>query len=605
LAEGSADSAVRVVICGRMAVSHSQKWSVLSRLGPHLRKHRLKLGFGVFFSLCSSAFQLATPWVTGKYVIDGLRESITQERLIFYAALIIGLTLLQGVCRFFTRMMIIGVSRNVEYELRNDLFAHLEVLSMPFYQKNKTGELMSRATNDLSNVRMLLGPGIMYPINTILVMAFAIVLMFTISWQLTLLVFLPLPLVSYSVRRFGKKIHDLTEESQAKLADLSARVQESMAGIRVVKAFVQEKQEVAEFEQMNKSLVEKNRELIRVTSVFYPTMELMIGMAVVIVIWLGGRQVIQGTISLGDFVAFTMYLGLLTWPMIALGWVVNLFERGRASMQRLNYILDTAPEVRDTAETISDFQVEGAIEFRNLTFSYNGTPALRNISLSIPKGKTVAIVGATGSGKSTLVQLIPRLYNAPPGSLFIDGVSVERIPLETLRSAIGFIPQDTFLFGETIRENIAFGVESASEAQVRRAAQISNIDDDVQGFPNKYETMVGERGITLSGGQKQRTAISRAVVRDPKILILDDALSSVDTYTEEQILHELKQVMRNRTSILISHRVSTVKEADEIIVLDGGAIVERGTHAELLARGGYYAELHQRQLLEEELAVSE
>jgi ATP-binding cassette subfamily B protein len=476
---------------------------------------------------------------------------------------------------------------------------------MSFFQKNKTGDLMSRITNDLSNVRMLFGPGIMYTANTIVVAVFAVLLMLRINWQLTLLALLPLPAVSLSVRHFGKKIHDLTEQSQGKLADLSARVQESMAGIRVVKAFVQEDHEIREFEEMNRGLVAKNRELIRVQSVFYPTMELMIGLAIVVVIWFGGRQVIQGSMSLGDFVAFNIYLGRLTWPMIALGWVVNLLERGRASMQRLNYILDTVPDVKDDAAAVDDFEVQGSIEFRNLTFAYNGTSTLRNVSLSIPQGKTVAIVGATGAGKSTLVQLIPRLYNAPPDSLFIDGVPIEKIPLAALRSAIGFIPQDTFLFGETIRENIAFGVESATDAQIQRAAEISNIDADVQAFPNKYQTLVGERGITLSGGQKQRTAISRAVIRDPKILILDDALSSVDTYTEEQILRELKHVMRNRTSILISHRVSTVKEADEIIVLDRGEIVERGTHAELLTRDGYYAELHRRQLLEEELAVSD
>jgi len=587
-----------------MAIFVSTKWRVLNRLQPYLFRYRFRLAAGFLCVLLTNMFLLAMPRVMG-FAVDSLQESVTREKLGYWSLLILVLALCEGIFRFFMRRLIIGVSRDVEYSIRNDVFRHLEMLPMSFFQKNKTGDLMSRTTNDLSNVRMLLGPGIMQSSNTIVVALCVIFLMLGINWELTLLALLPLPVVSLSVRHFGKKIHDRTEESQAMLADLSARVQESMAGIRVVKAFVQEKHEIAEFDAMNRALVEKNQELIRVQSVFYPTMEMMIGMAVVIVLWFGGRLVIQRAISLGDFVAFTMYLARLTWPMIALGWVVNLLERGRASMERLNYILDTVPDVKDQSDIVDGFTVLGEIEFRNLSFSFDGTPTLRNISLRIPKGKTVAIVGATGSGKTSLVQLIPRLHNAPPDSLFIDGVPIERIPLATLRSAIGFIPQDTFLFGETIRENIAFGVESATDEQIVRAATVSNIETDVQSFPTKYATMVGERGITLSGGQKQRTAISRAVLRDPRILILDDALSSVDTYTEEQILRELKGVMQNRTSILISHRVSTVKDADEIIVLNEGQIVERGTHAELLARGGYYAELHRRQLLEEELAVSD
>jgi ATP-binding cassette subfamily B multidrug efflux pump len=551
----------------------------------------------------TTSLYLATPWVL-RYAVDSLSESITQEKLLYYAAWIVGLTIGQGIFRFLMRWLMIGVSRRIEYHLREDVFEQLEKLPLSFYQKNRTGDLMSRATNDLSNVRMLMGPGIMYTANTILITVLAMILMVSIDWRLTMVALIPLPLVSFGVRQFGRKIHKLTEESQSKLADLSARVQESLAGIRVVKVFAQEDHERAIFRELNQNLKEKNMGLIRVTSMFFPTMQFAIGFSTVVVLGFGGRQVITGAISLGDFVGFTVYLGMLAFPMIAMGWVINLLERGRASMKRLNYILDTEPDIQDGPEAI-DHEIRGEIEFRNLSFSYNGTRVLDDVSLVIPQGKTLAVVGATGSGKSTLAQLIPRLYNAPPDSLFIDGIPIEKIRLGILRRAIGFIPQDTFLFGETVFENIAFGIEDSSQEQVEEAARISNIYKDIDEFPKAFETMVGERGITLSGGQKQRTAISRAIVRNPKILILDDSLSSVDTETEEQILTELRKMLRDRTSILISHRVSTVKEADEIVVLAKGRIVERGTHDELVSAGGIYADLHQRQLLEEELAVSD
>lgn len=587
-----------------MPVNDPSKWRVLARLSPYLKRHRGRLAAGFVAIVLSNAFQMMGPWVMGR-AVDSLYESVTRNQLLYYAGILVGLTLLEGACRFGSRWWFIGASRDMEYALRSDVFRHLETLPMAFYHRNKTGELMSRATNDLSNVRMLLGPGIMYSLNTVVTVVVAIGFMLWIDWRLTLLSLLPMPIVSVAVRKVGQRINSLTEESQEKLADLSSRVQESMAGVRVVKAFSQEQQEIADFRRLNEELVEKNNQLNRVTSVFYPLMQFVIGLAIVIILWFGGREVVQGTISRGQLVQFIFYLGTLAWPMIALGWVVNLLERGRASMQRLNYMLDTESDIRDTPAVREHFDLKGEIEFRNLSFAYNGKPVLRNISLKIPQGTTVAIVGATGSGKSSLVQLIPRLYNASPDSLFIDGIPIESIPLESLRRAIGFIPQDTFLFGETIRENIAFGVENASDRQVERAATISNILGDIQQFPAGFKTIVGERGITLSGGQKQRTAISRAVIRDPRILILDDALSSVDTYTEEQILRELKSVMKGRTAILISHRVSTVREADEIVVMDRGEIVERGTHDELLGNDGYYAALHQRQLLEEEIEVSE
>ena len=560
---------------------------------------------GLAAVVATAIFRLIAPRVIG-VGIDTVNQAggLTLDQLGFYALVIIGLAIFQGVFQFLTRWLMIGVSRRIEYDLRADVFAHLETLGVSFFHKNFTGDLMSRATNDLSGVRMVLGPGIMYTASTVVTTVIAIGMMLTVDWQLTLVTLLPLPLISYGVRRFGRQIHDLSEQSQQRLAALSARVQEGLAGIRVVKVFRQAGHEREVFDGFNSDLKQKNMELIRVTSLFYPTMQFTIGFATVVVLLFGGRQVVQGAITIGEFVQFTLYLGILAWPMIAVGWVINVVERGRAAMRRLCYILDEKPDIRDSIGARSP-EIIGDIEFRNLSFSHNGTQVLNDISLHVPAGRTLAIVGPTGSGKSTLANLIPRLYNAPPGRLLIDGVPVEEIRVAHLRRAIGYVPQDTFLFGDTIFENIAFGVEHTDITEVTSAAHVSNILSDVEEFPNGFNTLVGERGITLSGGQKQRTTISRAVLRNPRILILDDSLSSVDTYTEEEILKRLRGVMHDRTSILISHRVSTVRHADEIVVLDHGSIIERGTHEELLALGGHYASLHQKQLLEQELETSD
>jgi len=486
-----------------------------------------------------------------------------------------------------------------------------------FYVRNRTGELMSRATNDLNAVRMVLGPGIMYSATTIVTMALAVALMLKLSPILTLWVLLPVPAVVLAVWHFGKLIHDLSEKIQASLATLSARAQENLAGVRVVRAYGQEEAEMRAFDAPNREYVARNIGLIRTWSMFMPGLQAFIGISILLVLWQGGRQVMLGDISLGTLIAFYSYLGLLIWPMVALGWVTNMFQRGAASMGRLNYILKAEPAINDAEARADGTEIRGEIEFRNLTFAYptagnrhapgssEGASAtlavLRDINLYVPAGSTLAIVGPTGSGKTTLAALVARLWEAPPGTLLLDGRPLRQWPLAILRRAIGFVPQDTYLFSETVRENIAFGVEDAPEDRIAEAAQVSSIFGDIQDFPKRFDTLVGERGITLSGGQKQRAALARAVIREPRILILDDALSSVDTDTEEKILRRLKEVMRQRTTILISHRCSTVRHADQIVVLREGHIVERGTHEELLALGGYYYDLYQKQLLEEEL----
>src|SRR5438270_404941 len=577
----------------------------LRPLFPYLKKYRWTLFWGGITVLFNNGLWVLSPQVVRRAVDDLNLHGVTHRRILIYSLLLVGLALGKGVFQFLTRWLVIGVSREIEYDLRNDLFRHLESLSYSHYQKNRTGDIMARATNDLNAVRMLLGPAIMYTANTLVFTAVALVFMWQISPKLTLYAFAPLPIASIIVQYFGRKIHERFERIQAQFSDISARAQENFSGARVIRAYGQEEAEIALFETSNQEYVTRSLPLARLTGMLWPTLELMLGIAVVLVLWIGGREVLLKHMSLGDFVAFNTYIIMLTWPIIALGWVINIFQRGTASMGRINEILVARPEITDVA-VAPDLQgrktIQGEIEFRHLDFSYNGVPVLKDVDLKIPAGNSLAIVGPTGSGKTTLVSLLPRIFDATPGSLLLDGRPIREYPLETLRRSIGFVPQETFLFSDTVRENIAFGVESATDEQVRAAADAANIAMDIEGFPDQYQTLVGERGITLSGGQKQRTAIARAIIRDPRILVLDDALSSVDTYTEEKILNHLRQVMRGRTTIFISHRVSTVRNADRIAVLHEGRVVELGTHEELLARNGYYTDLYNKQLLEEELA---
>jgi ATP-binding cassette subfamily B protein len=570
----------------------------LRRLLPYLRRHQRGLALGIACLLATTALSAGGPWVL-RYAIDDLTLGITRAKLIGYAGLIVVLALVEGLFRYGMRMILIGISRDIEYELRNDVFAHLARLDASYYHKNRIGDIMSRATNDMSAVRMVLGPGIMYTANTVATFVASVFLMFRISPQLLGLSLAPLLLVSFLVRHFGRRIHDRFEKVQEQLASINAMVQENLAGARVVRAYAQEQAELARFEAANLEHLHRNRELIKMFGSLYPGIQLLMGSGVLLVVWLGGRMVVSGTITLGEFVAFGAYLAMLQWPMIALGWVVNLFERGDASMGRIGAILDAVPAIRDERPAPLE-EIRGDVEFRDLSFGFGAEPVLKDIDLRVPAGTTVAIVGPTGSGKSTLVSLIPRLFDAPAGRLLIDGRDVRTIPLGALRGATGFVPQETFLFSESVRENIAFGLRDG-QGRVEWAAGVAQLAADVVGFPKGYETFVGERGITLSGGQKQRTAIARAIATDPRILILDDALSSVDTETEEEILRGLRGVMKSRTTFLVSHRISTVKEADLIVVLREGRIVERVRHEELVAKAGFYADLHRRQLLEREM----
>ncbi len=617
-------------------------WAQLTRLYPYVARHKAEVLTGLVTQIGMGITGTMLPLIIGAIVdcIKGAEAPLAQlGRLtqislgfllpyyhprdartleIFCTALIL-ICALQGVFSYWTRQILIGLSRDIEYDLRNDLLAKLVVMEPEFYVRNRTGELMSRCTNDLNSVRMVLGPGIMYSANTFATMVLAVILMFWISATLSVYVLLPVPVVAVSVWLFGRQIHALYGKIQASLAVLSAKAQENLAGVRVVRAYGQEEAEIRGFDSPNREYINRNLRLIYFWSLFMPLLQMLIGLTFILVLWQGGRLVIMSQITLGELIAFYTFMTRLIFPMVALGFVTNIFQRGGASMGRLNYILDSEPKINDAAAVRDKAgEIRGEIEFRNLTFTYptvrsdtdgtksNGSaainkPVLQDISLCVPAGSILAIVGPTGSGKSTLASLIARLWEAPPGTLLVDGRPIREWPLETLRRAVGYVPQDTFLFSETLRENVAFGVDSATDEEIHDAANVASIAAEIGEFPAQFNTMVGERGITLSGGQKQRAAIARAVIRDPKILILDDSLSSVDTGTEERILKRLDAILRQRTTILISHRVSTVQHADQIVVLRDGRIVERGTHTELLARRGYYADLYQKQLLEEEL----
>ncbi len=589
----------------------------LSPLFPYLRKYRSTFVIGGLCVLCNNGVWILFPLIIRR-AIDDLNLGVSRHKLLTYSLLLLAVAGIKAIFQYLTRWILIGVSREIEFDLRNDLFSHLERLSYSFYQRTRTGDIMARATNDLNAVRMLVGPGIMYTANTIVFTAGALIFMLSISPKLTLFAFAPLPIFSIVVQYFGARIHERFERIQAMFSDISARAQENFSGARLIRAYVQEEAEIENFERDNTEYIARSLKLVRLMGMLWPTLETLLGVAIVIVLWVGGREVLQHRISVGSFVAFNTYMMQLTWPIIALGWVINIFQRGTASVLRIHNILSEQPEITDAAVPAAGApsEIQGDIEFRNLTFHYGNTilaaergdgrahgdeQVLKSLSLHVPAGTSLAIVGPTGSGKSTLVSLIPRIYDAEAGMVLIDGRPIREFPLAVLRRNIGFVPQETFLFSDTIRDNIAFGAEKASDADVRRAAEAASIASEIENFPDGYDTLVGERGLTLSGGQKQRAAIARAVIRSPRILILDDALASVDTQTEDRILNHLREIMQGRTTIFISHRVSTVRNADRIAVLHDGQIVEYGTHDELIERDGYYTELYNKQLLEEEL----